>query len=88
MGKRADRQPVQPDDVDALCLLADDIGFVLKGLRKYQGQPATHDVVKELVVRLPADDPRLGNVEISLQMTGVVSGEFGFVEAYTAKKAR
>jgi ppGpp synthetase/RelA/SpoT-type nucleotidyltranferase len=64
----------------------DDIGFVLTVLRKYQGQPATHDVVKELVVRLPADDPRLMKVEISLQMTGVVSGEFGFVEAYTAKK--
>jgi hypothetical protein len=65
----------------------DDIGFVLTVLRKYQGQPATHDVVKELVVRLPADDPRLIKVEISLQNTGVVSGEFGFVEAYTAKKA-
>jgi hypothetical protein len=65
----------------------DDIGFVLTVLRKYQGQPATHDVMKELVVRLPADDPRLMKVEISLQNTGVVSGEFGFVEAYTAKKA-
>jgi hypothetical protein len=65
----------------------DDIGFVLTVLRKYQGQPATHDLVKELVERLPADDPRLIKAEISLQMTGVVSGEFGFVEAYTAKKS-
>ena len=70
----------------AACGSDDDIGFVFAVLRKYQGQPATHAVVKELVVRLPADDPRLMKVEISLQNTGVVSGEFGFVEAYTAKK--
>jgi len=43
--------------------------------------------VKRLVIRLPPDDPRLAKVEISLQNTGVVSGEFGFSEAYRRKKA-
>jgi hypothetical protein len=65
----------------------DDIGFILTVLRKYQGQAATHDVVKNLVARLLPDDPRLAKVEICLQNTGVVSGEFGFSEAYRRKKA-
>ena len=30
---------------------------------------------------LPADDPLLGEVEVILQSTGIMSGEFGFVEA-------
>jgi hypothetical protein len=65
----------------------DDIGFILIVLRKYRGEPATHDVVKHLVARLPADDPRLMKVEICLQIAGMVSGEFGFTEAYRRKKA-
>ena len=66
----------------------DDVGFILQVLRTYQGQPATHEVVKELVARLPEDDSRLEIAEICLQSTGVVSGEFGFVEAYRVRKAQ
>ncbi len=66
----------------------DDLGFILQVLRAYQGEPTTHEVVKELVARLPEDDPRLEIAEICLQSTGVVGGEFGFVEAYRAKKAQ
>jgi ppGpp synthetase/RelA/SpoT-type nucleotidyltranferase len=64
-----------------------DIGFTLAVLRKFTGEPAIHDVVKQLVARLPADDPRLMKVEIALQNTGVVSGEFGFAETYRRKKS-
>lgn len=35
---------------------------------------------------LPADDPLLSDITVILQSTSVVSGEFGFVEAYTRKK--
>jgi hypothetical protein len=42
----------------------------------------------ELVARLPEDDPRLQIAEICLQSTGVIGGEFGFVEAYRGRKAR
>jgi hypothetical protein len=35
---------------------------------------------------LPAGDPLLSGVEIVLQNAGVVSGEFGLVQAYQAKK--
>lgn len=65
----------------------DDIGCILGILQNYKGEPATHTVLKALVNRLPEDDPRLAKVIISLQNTGVVGGEFGFVEAFRAKKA-
>jgi len=66
----------------------DDVAFILQVLRAYQGQPTTHEVVKELVARLPEDDGRLAIAEICLQSTGVVGGEFGLVEAYRTRKAQ
>lgn len=65
----------------------EDVGFVLGVLQNYKGEAATHPVLKALVNRLPDDDRRLGQVDISLQNTGVVWGEFGFVEAFRGKKA-
>jgi ppGpp synthetase/RelA/SpoT-type nucleotidyltranferase len=66
----------------------DDVGFILQVLRAYQGQQTTHEVVRELVARLPEDDQRLEIAEICLQSTGGVAGEFGLVEAYRARKAQ
>jgi len=66
----------------------DDMGFILQVLRAYQGQQTTHEVVKELVARLPEDDRRLEIAGICLQSTGVVGGEFGFVDAYRTRKAQ
>lgn len=66
----------------------DDLGFILQVLRAYQGQQTTHEVVKELVARLPEDDRRLDIAQIGLQSTGVVAGEFGLVEAYRTRKAQ
>jgi hypothetical protein len=66
----------------------DDVGFIFQVLRAYQGQQTTHEVVKELVARLPEDDQRLNIAEICLQSTGVVGGEFGLVEAYRRRKAQ
>jgi len=62
------------------------IDFVLTILRTYQGQPVLHDVCKEVVDKLPEDDKRLNEIEVILESTGVVSGQFGFVEAYQRKK--
>ena len=39
-----------------------------------------------MVCALDADDKRLGLVEIILDSTGVVSGEFGMRQAYQRKK--
>jgi ppGpp synthetase/RelA/SpoT-type nucleotidyltranferase len=64
----------------------EDIAFVFAVLRNFSGEPAMHLALKALVNRLPEDDPRLGEAEICLQSSGVVGGEFGFVEAFRRKK--
>jgi ppGpp synthetase/RelA/SpoT-type nucleotidyltranferase len=65
---------------------ADRVDYVLRILRAYHGQAFLQPVCREVVMQLPEDDPLLGEVEIILDSTGVVSGEFGFVRAYQAKK--
>jgi ppGpp synthetase/RelA/SpoT-type nucleotidyltranferase len=62
------------------------INFVLTILRTYEGQPALHDVCKEAVDKLPENDSRLNEIEVILESTGVISGQFGSVEAYQRKK--
>lgn len=62
------------------------IDFLLKILRTYQGEPFVLGLCGAIVDALPKDDQRLSEVEIILQSTGVVSGQFGFVEAYQRKK--
>ena len=56
-------------------------------LRNYHGESFTHDLCKLIVEMLPANDPLLNEIETALDTTGVVRGEFGFVEAYRQKKA-
>jgi len=60
----------------------EDMAFVLSILRNYEGEAFLHRVCREIVARLPKDDELLTRVYIALQATGVVTGEFGFVEAY------
>lgn len=64
----------------------EDIGFILGILQNYKGELPTHRVLTALVNRLSEDDPRLLEVDRSLKNTGVVGGEFGFVEAFRRKK--
>jgi hypothetical protein len=45
-----------------------------------------HEVCKAVVAVLPDDERRLNEVEIILQSTGVVTGEFGMVQVYQARK--
>jgi ppGpp synthetase/RelA/SpoT-type nucleotidyltranferase len=64
-----------------------DIGFVLSVLRAYrEGDTSLHKVCKELVERLPVDDERVQQIETILESTGMVMGEFGFVDAFQRKK--
>jgi ppGpp synthetase/RelA/SpoT-type nucleotidyltranferase len=65
----------------------DDIKFILEVFRNYRGEPPLHGVAKTIVKKLPEDDTRLSSVEILLENTGVVSGEFGMVEAMRERKA-
>jgi hypothetical protein len=55
-------------------------------ISSYHGETFLNDTCKEVVRALPAGDPLLANVEVLLQSTGVLAGEFGLVEAYTRKK--
>jgi hypothetical protein len=63
-----------------------DIEFVVSILRNYEGKPFINDLCKEIVAVLPPEDPLLNEIEAALDSTGVVTGEFGFVEAYKRKK--
>ena len=63
----------------------DDLLFVLAILRNYDGSPVIQDICKDLVKISPKDDSILNEVDIILRSTGVVSGEYGFVNAYEKK---
>jgi ppGpp synthetase/RelA/SpoT-type nucleotidyltranferase len=60
--------------------------FVIRILRAYNGQSFLHDICKEIISVLDPNDPLLSEVGIVLDSTGVVRGEFGFVEAYKERK--
>lgn len=63
-----------------------DIDFIFAILDNFEGEVALHPILLELITRFPEEDERLSQVEFTLQNTGVVSGAFGFVEAYRRKK--
>jgi ppGpp synthetase/RelA/SpoT-type nucleotidyltranferase len=60
--------------------------FALAILQNYRGETSTHAVLKELVSRYPDDAKKMSQVRISIDSTGVVSGEFGFAEALRSKR--
>lgn len=64
-----------------------DADFVLAVMENYHGEPETHEVLKHIVVKYPKDKSKLLGVGISIDSTGIVSGEFGLAEAMRQKKA-
>jgi ppGpp synthetase/RelA/SpoT-type nucleotidyltranferase len=64
----------------------DDIDFVLRVLRSYNGGLFLHKICRALIEVLPEGDERTDEIEVILDSTGVVSGEFGMVRAYQCKK--
>ncbi len=63
-----------------------DLEFVVKILRNYEGKAFIYDLCKEIVAFVPPKDTLLNEIEAALDSTGVVTGEFGFVDAYKRKK--
>ena len=64
----------------------EDIEFVVRVLSSYRGQSFLSETCKAIVRTLAPDDTLLSNVQIILESTDVVSGEFGLVEAYKQKR--
>jgi hypothetical protein len=64
----------------------EDYDFASRLLENYHGETPTHEVIKELIDRLPENDPRLTRLDICLSDTGGVWGEFGMVAAFREKK--
>jgi hypothetical protein len=60
--------------------------FVYDILRNYQGNVSIHPICQALIECLPEDDERLNTIDILLLSMGVVSGEFGMVDAYKQKR--
>ncbi len=60
--------------------------FALAILQNYQGEISTYAVLKEIVSRFPNNVSKMNRVRIAIDNTGVVSGDFGFAEAWRAKK--
>lgn len=59
--------------------------IVISVLRAYKGEPFLHGVCKEFIKKYHSDK-YVKEMFIVLSQTGVVSGEYGFVEAYKAKR--
>ena len=60
--------------------------FSLVILQNYLGETSTYVVLKEIVSLFPHDDRKMGGVRISIDSTGVVSGEFGRADAWRVKR--
>ena len=63
-----------------------ELDFVAGVLRAYSGEAFINPVARELIKRLPSGSQLVTEVEIALQSTGVVSGEYGMAEAYERKR--
>ena len=63
------------------------IEFVLSVLRAYKGEEFLHPLLRAIVGLLPTDDELLHIVDIVIDSSGVLTGEYGSVEAQEARKA-
>lgn len=60
--------------------------FALAILQNYQGETFSYIVLKEIVSLFPDDVSKMSEVRYAIDNTGVVTGEFGFAEAWRARK--
>lgn len=60
--------------------------FALEILPNYEGDPSIYVVLKEIVSRYPDDEHKMNTVRVSIDSTGVVTGEMGFADALRNRK--
>ena len=63
-----------------------EIEFVISILRNYEGETFLHNVCWEIVIAVDGQERYSNEVEIILESSGVLIGEFGFVERCKQKK--
>lgn len=63
-----------------------DVEFVTACLRAYEGSVHIHGVCKEIIKSVPEQSGIWNDVAAAIESTGVVSGEYGMVQAYEAKR--
>ncbi len=63
-----------------------EASFALAILANYRGAPATHPVLREIVARFADDERNMKLVGNALNSTGVVSGEYGFANAWRERR--
>lgn len=63
-----------------------DYAFVLSVLSAFEGKPFVYGLVREVVAKLNSGNILLAAARSILRESGVVCGEFGFVELYTKRK--
>ena len=70
--------------------IGDRVGFefVAEIMQAYSGQFFLHSICNKIVSAVEPDDPLLDNIGRILYSTGVVSGPFGFAEAYDRRRAQ
>ncbi len=65
---------------------SEDIEFVVSVVRAYEGDSSVFPICKEVIKVIPEKSNVWNKVAAALQSTGVVSGEYGLVNAYEAKR--
>ncbi len=63
-----------------------EVSFALAILANYRGTAATHPVLREIVARCADDERKMKVVANALNSTGVVSGEYGFANAWRERR--
>ena len=63
-----------------------EIDFVTSILRNYKGETFLHTVCREIVIAVNGEGPFSREVKFILEESGVLHGEFGFVERCKRKK--
>ena len=64
----------------------EELDFVISIMKDYKGKTFLHKVCREIVILDEGQGTYSGDVEIVLQETGVVHGDFGFVDICKQKK--
>lgn len=63
-----------------------DIDFVIGVVRTFAGDVPILDICKEIIKLVPERSSSWGEVAAAIESTGAVSGEYGMLEAYQAKR--